>query len=1131
MRKILSIILTAAMLMSVLAAIPFSTSAEESQAKTVTNKSYEFSDFESAAEATYHSANKSVISIEKADDTQKKAAKFTSFVSLNNNNAWQSSLRISQTDSEGNVSSFKVKPGVTYDLTFKMKIDWANSAFKRIDSILVFYVGDYNGAYFNSSKALNDWSNKTNFYHGIDSGGCSDWTNKHFSFTVPSNLSYVDEVVIVPVIKNEEWAKSGVLWMDDIAIAENQTLETNVDFEDYDFFYNKSNNLGRGATIADTGDNAYGKALKFTKINQAGGNDWNGMWPQCAKISSVNKVGAFRVNHERKYEISFDIKKVTADVKFDLYAHFNAVNGNVDGIGYRDFTSQWSPKKVKIATFDSGASDWTHVTVELTVSPKATSGGNYSDLTFVPYINDGSWNKCENQEIYIDNVSVKALTKITTHNMAVDGQVVYAAANADISTVQASMPGAKVKNWYTDSSLTTLAEGKVGTADRELWAALETVTGDFENGNILAVDGFRENGYQLKQYAGTVNTTAITDYKEGGTPNNNASWPQILQLLNPDGTPFLTYTDHEYIVKFDMKVDNPSLVPDRATLALLHARSPYNNGELSATYPTIHDDVNSETKIQFKYSYKNSDGTYGTSGWYVNFTFNFTGLDNGLPVYVTPWQALTFTYFDNFQIIDVTAQKVISDAKGNEIARGYIGETAVMPQTDVAGDKNFVYYADPSDTSTPIAELMIKEDKSLTAVTSQIAVTDSAADLDKDTVSFKVRFDDVAYTSEGSNITLKKITVGNTRYDVKEIGMLVLPDEKLNGELTLDNYASLGAVKVSDSDLRFSAVDSDALEINAAIKTSAFDRDYTVVGYVKYGRDKVIYSKSRYGLNKNFNAAAGLEVIENGAYTYGSYRLVSNSEFNTDGTESVYDKWGDWGQSTTQGTFTKYSTDKAAYSENGNLVLHAEATSNTEMSISCLLSKNHFTTGYLEFRAKFADIDSLTGSIWLNSPGIPMSEMKYQANGTDTFVRPEMDILEFNSKNQSFTTLHSWGDVVNEAGESEYTQRDQIRLNNLIDGGSVYDIDLTAWHTYGLERTAEVIRIFIDGIKVYEYTIEQAMDDCVNGKKEGDYLYRTVNEVRALFENPVYLILSANANSLNAEETVDSYIDYVRFYK
>lgn len=80
-------------------------------------------------------------------------------------------------------------------------------------------------------------------------------------------------------------------------------------------------------------------------------------------------------------------------------------------------------------------------------------------------------------------------------------------------------------------------------------------------------------------------------------------------------------------------------------------------------------------------------------------------------------------------------------------------------------------------------------------------------------------------------------------------------------------------------------------------------------------------------------------------------------------------------------------------------------------------------------------------------------------------------------------------------------------------------------------RLADAIKTYVDGELVYEYTLEQALKDCRENKKEGDYLYRTVNEVKALFENPTYLILSLSADTLKTGESAESLIDYVRFYK
>ena len=132
--------------------------------------------------------------------------------------------------------------------------------------------------------------------------------------------------------------------------------------------------------------------------------------------------------------------------------------------------------------------------------------------------------------------------------------------------------------------------------------------------------------------------------------------------------------------------------------------------------------------------------------------------------------------------------------------------------------------------------------------------------------------------------------------------------------------------------------------------------------------------------------------------------------------------------------------------------------------------------------------------------------------------------MEFDNNTKFYSTLHSWG--------SDGSQRHQIRLNPLSDPKAVdKSLSLNEWHTYGFERTADAMKTYVDGELVYEYTLEQALKDCRENKKEGDYLYRTVNEVKALFENPTYLILSLSADTLKTGESAESLIDYVRFYK
>ena len=77
----------------------------------------------------------------------------------------------------------------------------------------------------------------------------------------------------------------------------------------------------------------------------------------------------------------------------------------------------------------------------------------------------------------------------------------------------------------------------------------------------------------------------------------------------------------------------------------------------------------------------------------------------------------------------------------------------------------------------------MSKDKVLYKVNSQIAVTGSDFNKDNSTVSFKTRFGGIGYTEENGGVTVKTITVENTRYFVEDMGLLVAPTEKVTGEL------------------------------------------------------------------------------------------------------------------------------------------------------------------------------------------------------------------------------------------------------------------------------------------------------------------------------------------------------------
>ena len=1100
MRKTLSIILTAAMLLSVLAAIPFSAGAESAAAAAM----YAKTTFETEAERTFHNNNRSAATVEKADDTQGYAAKLDTFVSVGNNEtAWPSSIRISQTAADGTVSAFKVKAGATYDLAFKMWIESLDSKF-NIPYFYILYGNENNGRnILGGSCPVKDYSLKNGLWTDKTPKMREGWYSFKFTFTAPANIGSQDEIFLLPVIEGTgAWKNAGIAWVDDIIIGESNLNKTFSDFDTPDYFDTQEYSFIYGAGITDTGDAEHGRALRFTQINKE-----SNKWPQTAKIPASNNVGAFKVIKGATYALDFDIKRVKADTKFSLYAYFGDVDMSLNAKGGSSNASY-------VTEFAGGVHDWEHVTTQITV-PESKKALN--DLALLLYYGN---NDIKNQEIYIDNVEVKkATTTLTVHTSASETKTITAKCDADLSTINVNMAGARFKGLYLDAALTKPATGTVGYEARELWAAFESVTGDFENENALAGTLY-DGGWSVLPYVGVDNSSALTDYKEGGTPGINSEWPPVLKLLNTDGSDFLTYSGHEYLISFDMKVDNPSLLKDHSALALLYSKPAYpKDGSFTTTYPLLDNESYTESKVPIKYGYKNSDGTYGTTGWYRHYEFHIEGLDNGLPVYITPWQALTFTYFDNFKIIDLTSQIAVTDDDGNELAKGYAGDSVSVP----AADGNFICYEKSGEAVTNVT--INYSDNKLSKVTSQIAVTETAADTENKTISFKAGFEGIEYTAGDENITVKNAIIDGKRYGIAEIGLLVLPDEKLSGDLTLKNYEALGAQKLSNSDLKYSAAADNRLEVTAVINTNNFNRDYTVVGYIKCANGRVLYSKTRYGINRNLAAAAGLDSIaDNAAYEKYGYTLFSNSEFNSADKADIFKNWNIWGHSRTTDGVTVYSTTDAVSADGKNMVMTVTRDSDSAFRIPYMLSKLNFTTGYLEVRAKFSDFSDIGGCIWLNSAGISETEYKYPSNDTDKYVHPELDIVEFGNNTKFDSTLHSWG--------SDGSQRDQIRLNPLSDSSADnMSLSLNEWHTYGFERTANAIKTYVDGELVYEYTLEQALKDCRENKKEGSYLYRTENEVKALFENPTYLILSLSADTLETGKSTESLIDYVRFYK
>ena len=1115
MRKILSIFLTAAMTLSLFAAIPFGASAEASGSAIT---------FDTQAEYDYYSnepgKNSSGAPQETGTD-QGKAFKFETIPGGADGSVWASALRIAQKNTDGTVSTFKVTPGKTYNISFKYKndqyiddYDWAEIYVKLL------YVNSYNGMgnFLNAAGIGPDsWWPRAE-PGNISRDATNGWVQYSKSFTVSRDVPEGSEVALV--LNLAQTRQNVSFWVDDISIEEMGLKGTSVvDFEDEEqrTYYGDQESSKSSITVGTpTGETNY--AAKYdTLITDNCTNAWN----NTLRISMTypnGTRGPVTFQAGEKYNISFKVKAETLDYsisKFYLCYAASVQSGYVLNGTTAPQDYQYKETIINWNSIDQMKAGWVSFSYDFTVPANI---GDFNQLALFPVVSDG-W-KLDNQVVWIDDVSITRKTSVKVHNDSLGDFTISPAYGTNINDAKLPFPNVKVVNWYSDAERTQIFDGTVTYDTPELWVDIENIVGDFENGYDAAKDAWNGNTFYTEQYAGTTNSTALTNKGQAQTGIDNSAYSPIIKLINSDGSDFITVSGHTYKLSFDMKpVDRSNLSPTGIVAVM---NKDHSDGKTLPCYSLINQETFEEQYAQTNISsaFSNEDDYYRT------FEFTFDGTGNN--VYITPWCAGTAVYFDNINIIDLTAQLDVTDSAGTVLATGYDGETVTIPD---AADPDFVYYQD--ENNAPVSTTVVRKDKALTKVNSQIAVTGSAFDSNKSTVSFTTRFGGIGYTEANGGVTVNTITVGNTRYFVEDMGLLVAPTANVTGELTLDNLC--GAQQISGTSLKYSANGTDELQVTAQIATSKYDRDYTVVGYVKCAGGKVIYSKTRNSIAKSYNAAAGIESVDDSAYTrtFGSanYTLVSNSEFSS--AESLSNGWNPWGQvinpsltDPSKPDCNYYSVGSATYVDNGNLVLDLKRTGDNTYDLPELLSTYNFTTGYLEVRAKFANPSDFSCSIWLNSVALPDSDLTYKPNDTDIYVKPEIDIMESFLPGSFSLTLHSWGTHP----EKGFGQKEQMRLNDKITNANETVLDLTQYHTYGLERTPNVMRMYVDGVLHYELTLEEALRLHNNG--EYPFADKTVNEIKALFENPTYLILGAGeTQSLNVGESAISTIDYVRFYK
>lgn len=1097
MRKILSIILTAAMTLSLFAAIPFGASAEAVGTPLT---------FDAKAEIDYYNTvfgKNSTADVQDSGTPQGYAFKYTVL-----DNDWgearESILRIAQPQPDGSVSSYKVKAGRTYSISFKYKNDTPVSSWGFYTKILfVSELNNMGNLFDDFNGCVRDWSAKIHIPDITISPGTNiqdatvGWQDYSASFYVPKNIT-LDEIALIFAIDDTNTEAS--FWVDDILVQEADDNGVSVmDFQSEaakTFYADGYNN--QQFEISQTWRTSDDLGMKFSSV--AGCATDNTTTTPVFRLSQSNANGTvtpITVKAGESYELSIDYKN---DWGVNTWGNFYVKLMYIDGTqrvqgltgsqvnNWKDWDKAYRVNLEGENTFpNKEGTEWQTYTFSFTVPDVADEKQlaigmvNSEDVT---------------GQGFFDNVTLKRKADVILHNDSLENGSYTASVleGTAIEKIHLPVAGSKITRLYTDAARTQLYAGATVNESLELWADIESVTSDFDN-CILAKDGFDGPDFVIVENVGVNNSSALTN-KNSSNNLGNSEWPPVIKLINADGSNFTTVSGHTYKLNFKMQLEDKVNYNKTGCVAVV--KNPFAPEGKVQTYS--------------EYTQTNLETAFAGVDKYKEFEYTFDG--TGDSVYIAAWCADTQVYYDDIKIVDITAQKALSDQNGNVLARGYDGETVKILD---AADADFVYYAD--ENGTPVDTTVIRDNKTLTKVNSTIAVTDTDYDSVNRTVSFTTRFGGIGYTNGTNKVTVNTITVDNKCYYVEDIGLLVAPTANVSGELTLDNLC--GATKISGTSLKYSANGTDELTIIAQIKTSIYDRNYTVVGYVKCAGGKVIYSKTRNSIAKSYNAAAGIESVGNDVYTKNvsgtTYNLVNNSEFNN----GLNGKWivKDTVQNIKSYNATLYSKQDAVSVKDGKLVIASTADRANNCTYSAqLLSNYKFTNGYIEVKAKFSSTKATAGSIWLNMWGITENDLFIKPdNSENRYVYPEIDIIEFDRDNQhTYSTIHSWGN--NENGD--FVGKAQRLLDN--NNNAEHDLDLSKEHTYGFERTNDTMRIWIDGYLTYE--INKA--DCLYA---GDYT-RTENEMRALFENPACMVIENWLHDPNSESGTAE-IDYVRFYQ
>lgn len=1083
MRKLLSVILGISIIFTAFAVIPASAAAETGESSFIT--------FDEEYYATGEGIANAQLDKETFKDTEHgTVVKYTML--SKDGGKWPNAIRLA--DSTGK-APFIFEKGSCYVISLDMKKAVTGNAM----NICLMALQPYNGlgnANQNFKNIAFEWV----------SAAATDWV----TITKVIDANFFDEdtaTFALTLFQSKGPFDNQEIYFDNIRIQKISNDSTSVNFNEG--LYNTDTGIFGAVLDTETfkNDEKYETVAKYTQISKWT-SDNPGKWPNAVRIADSTGNNPFVFKKGELYEVSFDLKAVKADAAFNVYLAESTGGLASITIGNTMIYHSWI----------GGPADWQKYTAVIDTS---TLVNDSVSMALVLYTSSGIYKE---QEIYIDNISVNRIVNVTlnTNNGAAAETKEYTV-GTPISDIKAYLAGAELEGWYYDAALEKPASGDTVTASTgTLYAKWKSFNYDADNYIGTNLD----NSVSVAEYAGYANSNA---YKT--EINQNDTWPTRLLLLNKDGKELKTVPGHNYLLTLKVKVgdkvgDKP--ISWTSSISVANSGGAYSTDILyELTNPTEGNEIgNTKAYIQLGNIFGVTSDLTDTE--YKTLTFNFKAGESEAPVYITTRLVGGSTYFDDISITDLTAQYNATAADGTVLASGYYGESFTVPETDANGDTNRLYWS-KTQNGPAFTGGMLTGDITLYPVTSQIALTKTEALVknSKPVLSAKLRFEGV----ECEDNKLNFITIGNTRYIVSEVGVIVAPSASLGeNRLTAENYSQYGGKILKNSELSYTAFENGALTVELEITVNNAETDYSVVGYVKYGiSGKTLYSKARDGLKMSYLSAADLEKtnLYQVNYNGNTYTLTFNSEFN-DG--DVYGKFSSRSDKFTDNNGNvKYAVPQMATVSNGRLCMKS-VKDGSVMQISELQTNRLFTHGYIEFKAQYANVSDVAGAVWLLSGGLADDELTVKPLGDDTYVLPEIDIIEFGKSSQFSSTLHSWERgtgkrKMNCVSIDKYFKTSNFTLDK---DTRTLNVDLSKEHTYGFERTSDVMRFYVDGVLVFDVNksdIEKAYPD----NKGVDV--RTANEVRALFDNPVYLRLGASFGFESNVESAESYIDYVRIYE